>query len=194
MSTRAKTSYSIVDTAFDAYDWGTPTLPKHVPRRDKTMSGEETLWLAMLNIAWADAVAVPKELVCGPEAKAKVDHIGRYLKAREKTKVMSHLRLYPEDAKTDPYYRECHALYGQPTNGDYEKACKEVKRIGRPRYTDEQIERLRAWLWITEQHPRFKTACHLTGSDPDVMSDAVYRAVTGRKRGRPKLVHAAPIA
>ena len=73
------------------------------------------------------------------------------------------------------------------------KASKDVKRIGRPGYTDEQVERLRNWLWITEQHPRFKTACHLVGCDPDEVSDGIYKAVTGRKRGRPLLVRVGPV-
>ena len=84
-------------------------------------------------------------------------------------------------------------MYGQPTGNDYGKACKEAKRIGRPRYTDEQVECLRAWLWITEQHPMFKTACNLAGFDPDVVSDGIYKAVTGRKRGRPRLVRVGPV-
>ena len=134
----------------------------------------------------------PGALVGGARVST-VDHIERHLKAREKAKVMSHLRCYPKAAMTDAYYRQCSALYGQPTPRDYHQACKEVKRIGRPGYTDEKVECLRAWLWITEQHPRFKTACHLVGFDPDEVSSRVYRAVTGKKRGRPRLVHAAPI-
>ena len=136
---------------------------------------------------------VPKELVCGPEAKARVDHIEKWLAADEKSKAISHLRHYPVDAKTDPYYRECHALYGHPSHADYQKAQNEARKIGRPPYHRDQIEYLRAWLWITEQHPSFKTACHLSGCDPDGVSDGIYRAVTGRGRARPKLVHASPI-
>ena len=50
------------------------------------------------------------------------------------------------------------------------KARKDVKRIGRPGYTAEQIERLRAWLWITEQHPRFKTACQMKSDKTQILS------------------------
>jgi len=194
VSARAKTSFSIVDRAFDApYNWGTPAPPKPISRPDKTMSPEQALWLSVLNVAWVDALTVPKELVCGPEAKGLVGHIERYLQARDKASIMFHLRHYPKDAKTDPYYRECHALYGHPSHGDYQKAQSEARKIGRPPYHLNQIECLRAWLWITEQHPSFRTACHLSGCDPEGVSDGIYRAVTGRGRARPKLVHVAPI-
>ena len=61
------------------------------------------------------------------------------------------------------------------------------------RWLGDDWEKWRAYRWIVDQHPYFKMACHLAGYDPDDVSERVYKAVTGRKRRRPKLVHAAPV-
>ena len=173
MSARAKTSFSFVDTAFDAYDWGTPAPSKPVSRPDKTMSPEEALWLSVLNAAWVDALAVPKELVFGPEAKAKVKQIERYLIAAEETRFINWLHYGRPEAKTDPDCQLYLRANGMPTDRDVQKTRKR-KRMLRPPYTLEEIERLRAWLWITEQHPSFKSACHLSGCNAEGVSDGIY--------------------
>jgi len=192
VSARAKTSFCVVDTAFDGYDWGSPTPPKHISRTDRTLSPEQTLWLSVLNTAWVDALTVPKELVCGQEAKANVKQIERYLIAAEEVCFMNWLYYGKRKAETDPNCQHYLHANGMPTKGVIRKA-RERKRRLRPPFTRDQIELLRAWLWITEQHPSFKTACHLSGCDAEGVSDGIYRAVTGRGRARPKLVHAAPL-
>ena len=67
-----------------------------------------------------------------------------------------------------------------PTDRVVYEAGKRKSRL-RPPFTLEQIECLRAWLWITEQHPSFKTACHLSGCNAEGVSDGIYRAVMGGK-------------
>ena len=188
-----KETYQGVDTGFDAsYDWVTPAPSKPVSRPDRSTSGEEALWLSVLNEAWVDALRVPRELVCGPEAKAKVKQIERYLIAAEETRFINWLHYGRPEADTDPDCQLYLRANGMPTDRDVQKTRKR-KSMLRPPYTLEEIECLRAWLWITEQHPSFKSACHLSGCDSEWVSDGIYRAVTGRKRGRPRLVHVGPV-
>ena len=127
---------------------------------------------------------MPYELVCGPEAKANVKRIERYLIAAEETRLINRLHYGRPEAETDPACQDYLRANGMPTNRVVYQARKRKSRL-RPPFT--------LVACITEQHPSFRTACHLSGCNPDAVGDGIYRAVTGRKRGRPRLVHVGPV-